>query len=248
MTQPTTDRGSEFDAASVPPKPEKSSLLDDFMDIFYAPSAVFARREKSSFWIPLLIVALLTGLIFVANRDLMQPIMEAEMSRAMAKQGTQMTEAQMQAMQRVTGVIGTVSAIVFAPIAIMFVGLITWVVGKFFDSQQTLNAALVVASFSYVPKIVEGVLMRVQGTLLDTSSFTSPFSYSLGAGRFLDPDTTSPILLALLGRLDVFTIWVTTLLVIGLAVTGKISRSKAAIAGVVIWLLGALPQLARAFQ
>jgi xanthine/uracil permease len=33
-----------------------------------------------------------------------------------------------------------------------------------------------------------------------------------------------------------------------LAVTGKISRSKAAIAGVVIWLLGALPQLARAFQ
>ena len=248
MTQPTTDRGPDFDATTAPPKPEKASLLDDFMDIFYAPSAVFGRREKSSFWIPLLIVAVLTGLVFVANRDLMAPIMEAEMSRAMAKQGTQMTEAQLQAAQKVTGVIGTIGAFVFAPIAVMFVGLITWLVGKFFDSKQTLNAALVVAAFAYVPKIVEGILIRVQGTLIDTSSFTSPFSFSLGAGRFLDPETTSPILLALLGRVDVFTIWVTVLLVIGLAVTGKIPRSRAAIAGVIVWLLGALPQLARALQ
>jgi hypothetical protein len=51
--------------------------------------------------------------------------------------------------------------------------------------------------------------------------------------------------LALLGRLDVFTIWVTILLAIGLSVTGKISRNKAAIAGVVVWLLGALPQIAQ---
>jgi hypothetical protein len=242
------DRGSGLDAATVPPKPEKSSLLDDFMDLFYAPSAVFARREKSSFWIPLLIVSVLLGLVFVANRDLMQPIMEAEMSRAMAKQGTQLTEEQIKGMQKVSGVLGTVGAFVFAPITMMFIGLITWLVGKFFDSKQTLNAAIMVAAFAYVPKVVEGILMRVQGTLIDTSSFTSPFSFSIGLGRFLDPDTTSPILLALLGRVDVFTIWVTVLLVIGLAVTGKISRGRAAIAGLIVWLLGALPQLARALQ
>jgi hypothetical protein len=36
---------------------------------------------------------------------------------------------------------------------------------------------------------------------------------------------------------------VTVLLVIGLAVTGKISRGRAAIAGVVMWFAGALPAL-----
>ena len=53
----------------------------------------------------------------------------------------------------------------------------------------------------------------------------------------------SPALLGLLGRIDLFTIWVTVLLVIGLAVTGKIPRGRAAIAGVVMWFAGALPVL-----
>jgi hypothetical protein len=53
----------------------------------------------------------------------------------------------------------------------------------------------------------------------------------------------SPALLGFLGRIDVFTIWVTVLLVIGLSVTGKIPRGRAAIAGVVVWLAGALPVL-----
>jgi hypothetical protein len=44
----------------------------------------------------------------------------------------------------------------------------------------------------------------------------------------------------------VFTIWVTVLLVIGLSVTGKIPRAKAAIAGVIVWFLGAVPLLLQA--
>jgi len=55
-------------------------------------------------------------------------------------------------------------------------------------------------------------------------------------------------LLGLVGRIDVFTIWVTILLAIGLAVTGKIPRSRAAIAGVLMWVLGALPTLAGALR
>lgn len=242
------DRGAGLDAATVPPKPEKSSLLDDFMDIFYAPAAVFARREKSSFWIPLLIVSALVALVFVANRDLMEPIMDAEMTRAMAKRGTQLTEEQMRAAKNFTGVLGMIGAIVFAPLGILLVGVVSWLVGKFFDSKQTMNAAIMVAAFSYLPRVVEGILTRVQGTLMDTSSFDSRFSFSIGLGRFLDPDTTSPVLLALLGRIDLFTIWVTILLAIGLAVTGKVSRGKAVIFGVVMWLVGALPQFAQALQ
>ena len=248
MTEPTIDRDPPFDATTVPPKPQKSSLLDDFMDIFYAPSAVFARREKSSFWIPLLIVSALLALVFVANRDLMEPIMDAEMSRAMAKQGRELTEEQMRAAKSVTGVIGTIGAVVFAPLGIFLLGIVSWLVGKFFDSKQTMNAALMVAAFAFVPRIVDGILVRVQGTLLDTSSFTSPFSFSLGVGRFLDAETTPPILYALLGRVDVITIWVTVLLAIGMSVTGKVSKGKAAIFGVAMWLLGSLPQLARALQ
>ena len=42
------------------------------------------------------------------------------------------------------------------------------------------------------------------------------------------------------------TIWVTVLLAIGLSVTGKVSRGNAAIAGMLVWILGSLPGLIQA--
>src|SRR5918993_3564436 len=229
----------------LPPNPEKASLLDDFMDIFYAPSRVFARRASSGFWIPLLIVTVLLGVIFVANRDLIDPIMEAEMARTMSRgSGPRLTEEQMAAGRNIASTFATVGAFIATPLILLGLGVVIWLVGKFFDSKQTLNAAIVVAVFSYVPRVVEGVVNRIQGLLIDPSTLDSRYDLSLGVGRFFDADTTSPLLLGLIGRLDVFTIWVTILIAIGLAVTGKISRGKAAVAAAVIWLVGALPTLA----
>ena len=251
MTEPTvSSRDGELDSTPAPsPKQEKASLLDDFMDIFYAPSAVYARRANKSFWVPLLIISVLMGVIFIANRDLLQPIMDAEMARALAKRSGQgLTPEQMEAGRKVGGMFATVGAFVFTPIGIVLLGLVVWLVGKFFDAKQTLNAAIVVATFAYVPRIVEGVVTRVQGLLIDTSSLNSQYSLKLGPGRFFDADTTSPVLLAVIGRIDVFTIWVTVLIAIGLAVTGKISRGRAAIAAAIVWLAGALPLVASALS
>ena len=233
----------------LPPNPEKASLLDDFMDIFYAPSKVFARRAHSGFWIPLLIVTVLLGVIFIANRDLIEPIMEAEMARGMARgSGPQLTEEQMAASRRFMGTFATVGAFIATPVTLLGLGVVIWLVGKFFDSKQTLNAAIVVATFAYVPRVIEGVVNRIQGLMIDPNTLDSRYDLSLGVGRFFDADTTSPMLLGLIGRIDVFTIWVTILIAIGLAVTGKISRGSAAIAAIVVWFIGALPTLAGALN
>jgi hypothetical protein len=74
------------------------------------------------------------------------------------------------------------------------------------------------------------------------------FRISLGIGRFLDPNTTSPILVALLGRVDLFTIWVTVLLAIGLSTTGAISRGRAFLAAPLIWAAGAIPIVFQALR
>jgi hypothetical protein len=253
MTQPTTSgSGAELDnpITAAPQKPEKTSLLDDFMDIFYSPAAVFARRANSGFWIPMLIVAVLAGAIFMANRDLIDPIMEAEFARTMAKsaQTQNLTAEQLAAGRKIAGTFATVGAFVGTPIAIFLIGLLIWLVGKFVDAKESLNAAIVVATFSYVPRVVEGIVNRIQGLFIDPSTLNSRYSLTLGLGRFLDPDTASPILLALVGRIDVFTIWVTVLIAIGIAVTGKVSRSRASIAAAAVWLLGALPSLAGALR
>ena len=98
-----------------------------------------------------------------------------------------------------------------------------------------------VTAYAYTIRVVEVVLNGVQALLMDPASMTSRFKLTLGVARFLDPDTASPVLLAIVGRLDVFTLWLTLLLAIGLAVTGKISREKGLIGGAILWMAGALP-------
>ena len=235
--------------AAASPTPETASVWEDFLDILYAPSAVFARRENGNFWIPMLVVMVILGTLFLVNGRVMDPILDAEAQRGLAAMAddpriTPQMREQMNQMRGVTNTITKISMVVAIPIILFLSGVLLFLVGKLFGAQQTFRAALVVAAYAYVPKIIDAVLMGVQGFFVDPSQLDGLYRLTLGVGRFLDPDTTPPILVALLGRVDVFTIWVTVLLAIGLAVTGRISRGRAAIAAAVVWILGTLPGVA----
>jgi hypothetical protein len=237
--------------STTTPTPAPASRWEDFMDIFYAPSQVFARREHSGFGIPMLVVTVLVSVIALANSGVMQPVMDAEFSRATAatiRNNPQVTAEMMEKGRGFGEAIAKYGAFVFIPVGIFLTGLALWVCGKLVDASEHLNAALMVAAYSFVPRVVEGVLNGLQGLLLDPATLNGRFKLSLGLGRFFDPDTASPVLLALVGRVDVFTIWVTVLLAIGLSVVGRIPRSRAAIAAVLVWILGALPQLMGALR
>jgi hypothetical protein len=249
----TSERGSGYTGSSTAPTPgaKPASVWEDFIDIFYAPSTVFARRMNSGFGIPMLVVTLLVGAIFLANSGVLQPIMDAEFTRSMAiaqRQNPNVTPEMMEKWRAIGETLAKIGAFVFMPVGIFLTGLALWLVGKLFDSKQTAAAAVMVAAYAFVPRIVEAVLSGVQGLLLDPATLNGRFRLSLGVGRFLDPDTASPVLLALVGRLDVVTIWVTVLLAIGLAVTGKIPRTRAAAAAAIVWLVGALPALLGALR
>ena len=237
----TTDDAGPGDAPRA--AESKASRWEDFIDIFYAPSAVFARRASSGFLLPMVVVTVLSGALYIMNSGVWSYVMDAEMSRTLARQSQQVTEEQMQGIRRFSETMAKVGSFVFVPVGIFLTGLMLWVCGKFVDAKQTLRQATMVAAFAFLPRVVEAVVVAVQGLVLDPSTIDGRWRVSLGVGRFFDPDTTSPALLAFLGRIDVFTIWVTVLLAIGLAVTGKIPRARAAVAAAIVWLLGALPLL-----
>jgi hypothetical protein len=224
----------------------QASRWEDFIDIFYAPSSVFARRATSGFLLPMVVVTILTGVFYILNSGVWSPVMDAEMTRAMANQSQQLTAEQMQTMRGVSETMAKIGAFVFVPIGIFLTALMLWVCGKLVDAKQTIRQATMVTAFAFMPRVIEALVVAVQGLLLDPSTFTGRWRVSLGIGRFFDPDATSPALLAFVGRLDVFTIWVTVLLAIGLSVTGKIPRGRAAIAAAIVWLLGAAPLLLQA--
>jgi Yip1 domain len=236
---------------AVPMKAEKAAVWEDFIDIFYAPSQVFARRAEGSFWIPMFVVMLAIGTLFYLNSGVLQPMLDAEFDRGMAvamRRNPQLTP-EMADRFRQSGVrIAQVSGFVFVPLAVFLTGSAVWLIGKLVEAKQAYGTALIVAAYAYVPKILEAVVNGLQGLFLDPAQLDGRFRVSLGIGRFLDPNTASPILLALLGRVDVFTIWVTVLLAIGLSVTGGISRSRAFMVAPLIWATGAIPVALQALQ
>jgi hypothetical protein len=159
---------------------------------------------------------------------------------AAQKKGATMTAEQMETARHIGETFGKIGAFIFMPIGIFFTGLFLWLAGKLVESKATLGQGLMVSAYAFLPRVIEAVVVAVQGLLLDPSKMNGRYRITLGIGRFLDPDTTSPALLALVGRIDVFTIWITILLAIGLSVVGKISRRQAAIAAVIVWVVGGM--------
>ena len=228
-----------------------AAIWEDFIDIFYAPSAVFRRRENGNFFIPLFVITIVCGVLFYLNSGALQPMFDAEFDRAMAmarRQNPNLPPEAMETMRTFASRMQIVMIFIFLPLAMFGIGVATWLTGKLVDAKQTFKAALIVGAYAYAPRILDGVLQGLQGLFLDPADLNGRFKLSLGVGRFLDPDTTSPLLLAAVGRVDLITIWITVLIAIGLCVTGRIPLGKAAIAAAIVWLIGGLPLILPALQ
>jgi uncharacterized membrane protein len=226
--------------------PEQASLFEDLIDILFTPSKVFARRGDKGFWLVLLIVTVLIGVVYVASRGVLDPIFEAEYQRQVAtamEQNPALTAEQIGQGRRFAEMAMTYAVFLVVPIAILVIGFLTWAVGKVLGADLALKGAMGIAAFAYVPRVIETVFNLIQGMVMDVSGMRGRYHLSLGVGRFLDPDTTSLGMIGLLGRIDLFTLWVTVLIGIGLSVMGGISRSKGMSGAAIIWACGALPAI-----
>lgn len=236
MTAPDTAPDSGTDSPS---------LLEDLIDIWFNPGAVFARRAGRNPWLPFLLVSVLLCGVYFAVRGSFQAVIDAEVNRAVAQamaDNPSMSAEQQTAMRNVVEISITWGGILFMPIVLLLLGLSTWLVGRVFGGALGFGTGLMIASFAYVPKVLDLVLAALQSMLMDTSDWSGRYQFSLGVGRFLDPEMNQG-LLNLVGRIDLFTIWVTVLLGIGLMAAGKLPKARAVPAAVTLWVVGALPAL-----
>jgi len=242
MTAPTA-------ATTAPTPTERTPCWEDFVDILFSPASVFQRREHASWFKPLLVVSIAIIVIVLASKGVLQPLYDAEMDKQMEalRKNPQMTEEMIERARSIGAVTTNIAIVVGTPVLIIVVGLMTWLVGKLVDSRQALHAALVVAAYAMVPRVIQSVLNAVQGLLLKPDQL-SVTKLSFSPARFVDADTTSPLVVQLLNRFDLFTIWVTVLLAIGLYVTGRVPKSKAVIGGILFWIVGAIPTLLGAWR
>ena len=244
--------GSNADAVrEAEPAPSKASLWEDFVDIFYAPSSVFARRADGKFaWALVVLLVVSTVLVFV-TKNAMQPIVDAEFARQSAaamRKNPNLSQDQLTGMRNLFESVGPIFFAVFLTIGVFGSGFVLWLVGKLFDAKASLTAAFMIATYSEVPRIVQILVNAAQALFMSPDKLNSANSVGLNLARFMDPDRASPIAIALASRVDVFTIWVTVLLGIGIYVVGRVTKQQAAIVATVTWIAGALPGLLGALR
>lgn len=225
-------------ASATAPATPRASFVEDFIDVLYAPSAVFARRRTASPWPAILVV---TGLMMVASYiffTLLGPAFERDMLRAVGDAPAEQRAAVL-GFARWSTIVGAVVAV---PVSVLVLGLVLWLVGKLFDADQPLRAAFLVVAFSWMPRVLESILASLQAFMVDVNALPSLAATSLSPARLVDA-VEHPALAQVLARFGPFVIWSYVIVAIGLRVTGRISGAKAAVAAAIVWVVGAVPVL-----
>ncbi|HET7630941.1 MAG TPA: YIP1 family protein [Gemmatimonadaceae bacterium] len=234
---------------SIPP--QKASVWEDFLDIIYAPADVFRRRANGNFWLPLLVTTILISLLAYANRNIIRPVFDAEFARGAAaamQKNPQLTQDAYNRIRDVSFAVAQFGSLVLIPLLILVSAFVIWLLVKAFGTRVSWNAALIIASFAMVAKVVQSIALSIQGLLLDPAGFTSRFAIQIGPGRFMHASGISPIMGSVYDRLDIFILWGVVLVAIGAATVGKMSKGKATLFGVVYWVLAWLPGLVGALR
>ena len=230
-----------------PPAPPSTPVWEDILDIFISPSSVFERRKDDpTFFVPWIIFVVITAALVIGGWGILEPVMHADQARGIEKYIASHPDlpANMVEQMRSGNMPGAGITKFIVPVAaavvVLLVGLITWLGGKLVGAATTVAQGMMIAAYAYFPKILDAIVSLVLAIALPDTMLTTAGHLKLGPSMFLDPDHTSLVLTAFVTRLDVFTLWTTVLLALGLKVTGKLTTQKAAIAGVIIWLIGAL--------
>ena len=226
------------------PTPSQTSLWEDFVDIFYTPSSVFARRAAGKFGMPLLFLVVVCAVLAFLTKNAMQPVMDAEFARRsaeMMRKNPQLTSEQLASGRGFFETFGPIFFAIGITVSVFGTGLVLWAVGKLFDAKESVAAAIMIATYAEMPRLVQILVNAAQGLFMAPEKLTSMYSIGFSPARFMDPDHASSVVMALASRVDPFVIWITVLLAIGLHVVGKIPKQQAYIAAAIVWIVGALP-------
>jgi hypothetical protein len=219
-------------------------LMEDVIEIFTNPSALYERVRNSSFLRPALVQTVIFLVLALALKNLMAPFTDAEFARGMAKaaakaaaSGQPMPEGATAMAEKFKNVASLVGPPVLPWIIALLGGLMVWLCSKFVAAKLSFGQSMTVTSWSFMPAILGTITIAVFGLVMDPQSVRGVTDGQLGPGRFFDPNTTSPFVYAVLQRCDVFNLWSVALTGIGISVVGRVARSAGFIAAVVQWAI-----------
>ena len=233
-------------AMQQPAEPAGLSQIERVADAYVAPSKTFADiRRDASWWLPFLL-GIVISLVFVASIDRkigFDQVAQTNINRnAQAQQSmSSMTDAERQQRMHVialsTKIISYAYPVVALIIALISAGILMMSFNFGLGAKASYKQYLAVWFYAGLPFLIKFLLAAIAifaGVSAEQFDLNNPVGTNVG--WYLTSDV--PLWLrTLFSSVDVFTIWVVFLLVLGCSTVAHVKRSSAAIVIIGWWVL-----------
>lgn len=158
---------------------------------------------------------------------------EAAVREALAARDQSMPEEKVEqivaAQKKFGGFFAYVSGLLAPTLVTLLLALVFWISFKAFGWEVTFRQSVGVNAHALLPSIFASMLLIFFATRLDLINPSDIRDLTHSNPGFLVERQGNPVLHSLLGSIDLFSIWVFALLVIGFAIAANVTRRKAAI-------------------
>jgi Yip1 domain len=222
---------------SEPPLPSGLTEAQRIVNVFSSPSKTFQDINRSGRWlVPFLLIAIVPYVVVFAvdrkigfakvaeNEMRLNPRTADKLDQAPADQRTQQISIGTTITKALAYMSGPSIFLTGLTLAWIFMGSITWGLGK----KISFGKSLAVVMYAWLPSIIKGIL-TIAVIFAQPEHFT--FSNPLGTNPafYLDVNATQHWLYTLLSFADVFTVWYLVLLAIGFSAVAGVKRSESMI-------------------
>jgi hypothetical protein len=236
------DKAIATPAPDAEPKPNPFQRI---IGVLFSPDATFRSiARRPDFLVPLvllLVVSLAAGVIIAPHVDFGSAAREA------MEQNKNASPEQIEKAVRISASIGKVFTYispVLSLIGLLVIAGVCLLAFRIFGGEGDFKQAFSVTCYSSMPTIIKSVVTLIiivaKGGIIPAQALQTLVRSNLG---FLVDYKTNPMAFALLSSFDIFSFWFLALLIIGFSYVARVSKVKAAVTVISLWVLVLLLKL-----
>ena len=237
--------GQDNALATPAPAEPKPNSFQRIIGVLFSPDATFASIARRPDWVVplvlLLLVSLAAGIIIAPHVDFGAAAREA------MEQNKNTTPEQIEKAVKISASIGKVFTYispVLSLIGLLVIAGVVLLAFRIFGGEGDFKQAFSVTCYASIPTIIKSVvtliILLAKGGVIPAQALATLVRSNLG---FLADYKTNPVAFALLSSFDVFSVWFLALLIIGFSYVARVSKVKAAVTIISLWIIVLLLKL-----
>lgn len=222
-----------------PVTPGADSPLGRVFGAFVAPARTFASITRRPGWVAPLILSTVLS-VFATAVLLPRMDFEAAVREQLSARDETISEERVEkivaAQKRFSGLAYVWGTLAPTLVALLIAGVF-WLSFKAFGWDLSFPQSLGITSHAFLPNLLSAILLILFALRLERLNPADLGDLVRSNPAFFVDRQANPVLYALFQSLDVFSIWVLVLLVLGYSIAARVSRGKAAAIVGSLWAL-----------